>query len=223
MSPPALPDPERKKSKLHSFNSLLQWLLYFLLIWQSICHISDNGLAWLLKFLFQFLRVLNVHISDYAIESLVAAFPTSIYMVRQCLKLDRDDFAKYVVCRKCYNCYEYGECLSEVNGKHVAKRCSNKLYSGGKAHLCNSQLVKKVMLKDNVTKFYPLHYYCFNSVINALERLVTKPGFPQKCEEWREDATSENLDGIMTDVYQGKLWKDFTFEFTKELWPHAKF
>jgi hypothetical protein len=65
------------------------------------------------------------------------------------------------------------------------------------------------MLKDNVTKFYPLHYYCFNSVINALERLVTKPGFPQKCEEWREDATSENLDDIMTDVYQGKLWKDF--------------
>lgn len=114
-----------------------------------------------------------------------------LYM--QYLKLDRDDFAKYVVCRKCYKCYEYGECLSEVNGKHVAKRCSNKLYSRGKAHLCNSQLVKKVMLKDNVTKFYPLHYYCFNSVINALERLVTKPGFPQKCEEWREDATSENV------------------------------
>ncbi|CAB4038564.1 Hypothetical predicted protein, partial [Paramuricea clavata] len=153
LSPPALPDLERKKSMLHSFHSLLQWLLYFLLIWQSICHISDNGLAWLLKFLFQLLRVLNVQFSDYAIESLVAAFPTSIYMVRQYLKLDRDDFAKYVVCRKCYKCYEYGECLSEINGKHVAKRCSNKLYSRGKEHLCNSQLVKKGKLWKDFAKF----------------------------------------------------------------------
>ena len=46
-SPPPLPTPERKRTKLHFVTSLLQWLLYFLLIWQGICHISDNGLAWL--------------------------------------------------------------------------------------------------------------------------------------------------------------------------------
>ena len=46
-SPPPLPTPERKHSKLHFVTSLLQWLLYFLFIWQGICHISDNGLAWL--------------------------------------------------------------------------------------------------------------------------------------------------------------------------------
>lgn len=75
--------------------------------------------------------------------------------------------------------------------------------------MCSSQLVKKVTLKDNVTKFYPLHYYCFNSIINALERLVKKPGFAEKCEEWRSNGTDQNHGGVVTDVYHGQLWKDF--------------
>ena len=95
-SPPPLPTPERKRSKFHFVTSLLQWLLYFLLIWQSICHISDNGLAWLLKFLSQFFHALNIHVSDSIIEELIAVFPTSLYMLRQFLKIDRDDFTKYV-------------------------------------------------------------------------------------------------------------------------------
>ena len=171
---PPLPTPETKRSKLHSVTFLLQWLLYFLLIWQSVCHVSDNGLAWLLKFLFQFFRALNIHVSDSIFEELIAVFPTSLYMLRQFLKIDRDDFTKYVVCPKCYKCYEYGECLVHRNGQYFAKRCSNKLYSREKSYICNSQLVKKVTLKNNVTKFYPLHYYCYNSIINTLEKMVKK-------------------------------------------------
>ena len=207
-SPPPLPEPERKRSKLQQINSLLRWLLYFLLIWQSVCHISDNGLAWLLKFLFQFFRALNVNVSDPMIEELIAIFPTSLYMLRQFLKLDRDDFVKYVVCPKCCKCYEYGECLVERNGQSIAKRCSNKLYYRGKTRICSSQLVKKITLKDNVIKFYPLHYYCYNSIINALEKMTEKPGFVEKCEQWRSNGT-DNHGSVLTDVYHGKLWQDF--------------
>jgi hypothetical protein len=208
-SPTPLPTPETKRSKLHFVTSLLQWLLYFLLIWQGICHISDYGLAWLLKFLFQFFRALNIHVSNSVIEELIAVFPTSLYMLRQFLKIDRDDFTKYVVCPKCYKCYEYGECLVDRNGQYFAKRCSNELYSRGKSHVCNTQLVKKVTLKDNVTKFYPLYYYCYNSIINTLEKMVKKPGFVEKCEKWRSNGTSGNYDDVLTDVYHGQLWKDF--------------
>ena len=73
-SPPPLPEPERKRSKLQQINSLLRWLLYFLLIWQSVCHISDNWLAWLLKFVFQFFRALNVNVSDPLPKSLLPFF-----------------------------------------------------------------------------------------------------------------------------------------------------
>ncbi len=65
------------------------------------------------------------------------------------------------------------------------------------------------MLKDNVTKFYPLHYYCYNSIINTLETLVKKPGFVGKCEQWRSNGTKATHDDVLTDVYHGQLWKDF--------------
>ncbi|CAB4014381.1 Hypothetical predicted protein, partial [Paramuricea clavata] len=60
----ALPDPIPKRRKVQVVNSILQWLLYFILIWQGVCHLSDNGLAWLLRFLLQFLKVLNIHVTE---------------------------------------------------------------------------------------------------------------------------------------------------------------
>jgi hypothetical protein len=202
----ALPDPIPKRRKVQVVNSILQWLLYFILIWQGVCHLSDNGLAWLLRFLLQFLKVLNIHVTGELLTELIAIFPTSLYMVRQLLDLDRDNFNKYVVCPKCSACYEYNECVRDVDGRHVVKRCSSKHYSRGKMHFCNGQLVKKVTLKNNVIKYYPIYTYCYSSVVNALEKLLKKPGFPAKCEEWRTRHTeSEQL----TDMFDGQLWKDF--------------
>ena len=119
------------------------------------------------------------------LTELITIFPTSLYMVRQLLDLDRGNFTKYVICPKCTKCYGYNECFVEVNGQHVVKRCSSKFYSRGKSHTCNAQLVKKVTLKDNVTKYYPIHYYCYAGIINSLEKLVQKSSFPERCEEWR--------------------------------------
>ena len=129
LSAPPLPDPAPKQRKVHFVNSIVCWLLYFILIWQGTCHVSDNGLAWLLRFLLQLFRVLNVHVPGDILTELITIFPTSLYMVRQLLDLDRDNFTKYVVCPKCTKCYGYNECVVEVNGQHVVKRCSNKFYS----------------------------------------------------------------------------------------------
>jgi hypothetical protein len=188
-------------------NSIIQWLLYFLLIWQAVCHVSDNGLAWLLRFLLQFLKVLNIHLTGELLTELIAMFPTSLYMVRQILVLDHDNFTKYVVCPKCTACYEYSECVHDVDGRHVVKRCSSKHYLHGKIIICNGQLVKRVVLKNHVVKYYPIYYYCYSSLLNSLEKLLEKPGCPEKCEEWRKrgQVNSEQ----MTDIFDGQLWKDF--------------
>lgn len=116
------------------------------------------------------------------LTGLLAIFLTSLYMVRQLLDLDRNNFDKYVVCPKCTACYEYSECVRHVDGQHVVKRCSSKRYSHGNMHFCNEQLVKKVILKNNVVKYYPLYYYCYSSVVNGLEKLLQKVGFPAKAK-----------------------------------------
>ena len=171
-----------------------------------MCHISDNGLAWLLQFFLQFLRVINAYAATDMLNELIIIFPTSLYMVRKLLAVDRDSFTKYVVCPKCTKCYQYDECVKMVNGRHVVKRCSSKFYKRGKVHVCDAQLVKKVTLKNNSVKYYPIFYYCYNSIINSLEKLVQRKEFAEKCEKWRSETVEDDL---LTDIYSGQLWKDF--------------
>jgi len=81
-STPPLPEPAQKKKKYHLVQSLMHWMLYFLLIWQSITHLSDNGLTWLLQFLFQFLKVLNVQVSNELLTEMITIFPCSLYILQ---------------------------------------------------------------------------------------------------------------------------------------------
>ena len=117
-STPPLPEPLAKQRKLHIVNSIIQWLMYFLLIWQNVCHLSDNGLSWLLQFLVQFLKAINAHAPTELLAELIVTIPTSLYMIRQFLAVNRDSFAKYVVCPTCTKCYEYNECVRGKRPSH---------------------------------------------------------------------------------------------------------
>ena len=55
-----LPEPTRHQSSVQKLTTLIQWLIYFFLFWQASTKLSDNGLEWLLWFLFQFLHITGV-------------------------------------------------------------------------------------------------------------------------------------------------------------------
>lgn len=202
-NPAPLPAQDKKK---HIIHSLLFWLLYFLLIWQTSCQISENGMAWLLKFLSGWFKLLGVTVQSDTLAQISTAFPGTLYMLRQFFQFDRDNFEKFVVCSTCHSLYQYNECLKTVNNRQVGKKCSGVRHSKGKKVECGADLVYKVQLANGESCFYPIHYYCFNSIISALEKLLGKKGFPEKCEHWR----SRDIPvGKMADVYDGKIWKDF--------------
>lgn len=183
------------------------WLVYFLLIWQASCKISDNGLVWLLQFLFKFFKILGVTISNEFLADLISVLPTSLYLLRQFINLDREYFTKYVVCPKCTKLYSYDSCLKmEAGNRIVGRTCSNTFMTRGRRKSCNAQLVRRVKLKDGKVQFYPIYYYCYSSIIEELERLLQRKGIPESCEEWRNQPQRE---GILSDVYSGKIWKDF--------------
>ena len=134
-------------------------------------------------------------------------FPTSLYVLRQLVEFDRDDFVKFVVCPKCSSLYDPGDCTQRIGGKLVAKCCTHKAFKKGKgARECGTKLAKKVALTNGKECFYPFKVYCFNSVINQVEALLKRPNFAQKCEHWRE---RDILDGVYSDIYDGQVWKDF--------------
>lgn len=135
---PPLPEAQGHQTALQKVNSLIFWFVYFLLIWQATCHLSDNGLAWLLNFLVSWLRVLGVEISNEVFEKLAMSFPGSLYLVRQFLNVDRDDFNKFVVCPKCTKLYKYDSCISMINNRQVAKKCGDTHYSRGRKLTCTA-------------------------------------------------------------------------------------
>ncbi|EDO42597.1 predicted protein [Nematostella vectensis] len=127
--------------------ALVTWMLYFLLVWQTSCHLSDNGLEWLLQFLSRFLNVLGMQSSCKL--QVASVFPGTLYLMRKYLRLDRDAFQRYVVCPKCTKLYKPEQCTIIVNGNQVARRCTNAVRHRRQMRECGHQLVKKVVLTNN--------------------------------------------------------------------------
>ena len=84
-----------------------------------------------LQFLFKFFKVLGVSGSDDIVVDLILVMPSSLYLLRQFIDVDRDYFTKYVVCPKCTKLYACDACLNVENNRIVAKRCVNTFMSTG--------------------------------------------------------------------------------------------
>ena len=49
--------------------------------------------------------------------------------------------------------------------------------------------------------------YPYNSVVKSLQVLLKRPGFWEKCQEWRKQTLPDN---VRTDIYQGNVWKELS-------------
>ena len=163
-----LPPPGHSLTEVQKVKSVIQWLCFFLIYWQLACHISDNGLEWLLRFFYQFLSIINCNIGSPFLHELLAIFPTSVYLLRKLISLDRDNFTKYVVCPRCHKLYNMNECTkTNGRGEIVSVQCSNRTLAKNGTVLCGSKLVKEVIVKNGSSTskmFYPLKVYCYNSI-----------------------------------------------------------
>ena len=70
-------------------------------------------------------------------------------------------------------------------------------------------LLKRVILSGGKWEYQPRYEYVYQPVKTSLQKLLNVPGFAAKLEHWRCRATP---DGCMSDVYDGKVWKDFLSE-----------
>ena len=66
--------------------------------------------------------------------------------------------------------------------------------------------MNKVILKNNVTKFYPLKVYCWKSIISQLENILQRAEMTELCEHWR---TRQVWESVLSDIHDGEVWKNF--------------
>ena len=187
---------------------IFRWPCLFLCSWQSAHLILDTTLGSLLAFLFDFFNQLTAE--KVFLVSTSVVFTRSVYMLYKNLGLKKDNFTKYVICRKCYALYNFDDCTLIVEGQKQSKRCSNILYPNhtqrARRGECGELLLKTVKLTDGSIGLYPFKTYCYKPLEQSLEHLVSLPDFQLNCEKWRKRPQNT---GVMTDIYDGKIWKEF--------------
>lgn len=127
-----LPEPSRHQSSVQSLTSLLQWFVYFVLFWQATTKLSDNGLEWLLRFLFQFLHILGITCNSQYLCQLALPFPSSLYLLQKFVNLKRDNFVKFAVCPKCAALYQLNDSTRLVGGQIVSNVRTRRPFKKGK-------------------------------------------------------------------------------------------
>ena len=98
--------------------------------------------------------------------------------------VNRDNFTKCVACPKCKALYQLQQCTGKNvrTGETIGVTCHNSVFHRQGTAVCGAQLVKEVVLSTGTNVFYPLKVYSYNIIINQLEEILKRPGFPEKLE-----------------------------------------
>ena len=178
----------------------------FLLQLQSKHNIPDRAVDLLFKFLYIYFLILGPFSQFMAIVA--SHFPSTLYCIKKTF-LEAQYFTHFVVCRKCWKLYHFGECIFTSGTIKSSKECifvqfPHHPYPSGRVS-CKQKLLKSVKVSSGKTIFYPFRLYCYKSLQSSLQNLLLRPGFIENCERWK----TRNTTGTICDVYEGRVWKDF--------------
>ena len=187
-------------------------LVFFLLLWKSIFHISNNALSVLLKFLKYIIWVFGNAFTDSRLHNIASKLPSSSNAAYQFLQIPDDSFIKYVVCPRCDSIYEFKDCIITLSRSKQGKNCWHVPYPNHPHHSrrksCDAQLLRKVRCGRGY-KFVPIKVYAYQPLHKSLDCLVKCEGFLSSCERWRERAfTISPLH--FGDIYDGRVWHEFS-------------
>lgn len=188
------------QSHLHFMTSV------FIAFFQLCFNISDRAISILLTFFSSLFQVLSS--TSETLKSFSENFPKTLYSLRKNLKSVKS-FSKYVVCPSCHRLYQESECIVKECGVESSLKCRHVKFPNHphqqRRKECGKDLMKKVKI-NNKYKLIPRKIYVYYSIIESIQRLICLPGFLELCEEWR----GRNVPaGWLSDVYDGKLWKDW--------------
>ena len=163
-------------------------LTFFVILWQAVYHTSNAAVMSLLSFMKYFTLFVGNAFGCQPLIKISSEIPLAYPKLRKLLGM-ADGFIEYVVCPKCNSVYEYQDCVIVRNGLKETKLCHHIAFPShpqrSRRKSCNSPLLKKVKISRGYS-LVPISVYPYCPLQNSLERLVSKPGFLQSCEQWRQ-------------------------------------
>ena len=188
----------------------VKWIAALILGFQAAYVLPNSATQWLFTFLHILFATLRTVCPTPFLLAVCALLPGSLYLAWRLLKVDEDEFIRYVVCPKCDSIYRFEECIIQSGTQLLSKHCS---YVAFKNHPqrwhrtpCNTLLLKTVTLKGGKKKLVARKEYPYMSLIQSLQQILQDPVILEKCNHWK---ARRNTEGVFSDVYDGKIWKEF--------------
>ena len=99
--------------------------------------------------------------------------------------------------------------MLHIQGEKVTKKCNYIPFRDhpqkGRRKACGQELLMTLYGNDGKKLLYPFKTYCYMPLGKAVEKLLLRKEVDYGCEHWKSRETKE---GIMTDIYDGVIWKD---------------
>ena len=191
------------------------WIIcFFISLLQLSYQLSERGAQMLLKFMKMLFKTLALVTDNVLITLVSSILPLSLYSARRKIYLDTK-MKDYIVCTKCHALYDQDELIkANLLGQDLPKCTIIEIPNHRQVFRwtkCGGNLLKSTRVGKK-EQLIPCKQYVYNGVTSTLQMFLNRPNFLHMCQHWRNRTVSE---GMLHDVYDGKLWKKWT-SFLKE-------
>ena len=202
--PRSVPGQQQQQPTEEDTDTAVGMQLGFLNKWQEHFNISDSAMEALLKG-----QQLMSAVAKMTGVTMGKLWPASLATLRKDVDPEETMFESRVVCTRCQSYYKAEDCYeTTTTGVRKSKRCSALI---GAKRTCGALLLRHRRAKNGDSFLAPKEVFAFRSIKDSLRDMFRRPGFADKCNEWKQQSDSDNrpADGVWTDIFDEKLFKDF--------------
>ena len=193
-SPPPYQDPDMEEES--TINERFSWILLWIMTFRIRFNIPETATESLIKFM----KLVLVEIGGEDFSK----FPNSLYLARKILGL-KDRFRILIPCPKCHKLYERQEVINfRQDDISAVMKCHHVEFPNSnhrKSRSCKMALSQKIATTIRPELEFPLA-----SIQQQLAAIFRRPDFENLLRHW---ANRQQTDNILTDIYDGQVWKNF--------------
>ena len=181
-------------------------LLLSLLLWQFSFNVSDAGISVLIVFIYNIFHSIS---GSEVTATWIKSFPTTLHSVHREIIGNDIKFTDYTVCPKCHSLYDFESCIITSGSIKSSRKCEYIQFPNHSRATfrqpCGTPLLRNIKKQSQVC-FKPYKVYSYQSIKEAVSRLLRRQGFLEQCEYWRQRTSNSDY---LSDIYDGQVWSDF--------------
>lgn len=142
------PENEQTETIITTERKVVNIAVFFLVMFQTLFHLSDAAINVLFLFLTIYFKVLAKVFCLPVFERIQQLLPADIGKACKCIGSTRDNFQKYACCPTCHSIYNISDCIVDIGGDKESRKCSYVKYPmhphARKRKECETMLMKTV-------------------------------------------------------------------------------